>query len=209
MTNILQVRSSATEYSGTTRSTLSRMPSELTKTMDSLQRHRYEQAIEEGGLLAQRILRIVEATEDIAHTTVEERDDDVIMSKIKDLAKVLEGDDGMSSPTKRAIEIQEEADMNNPGYLAWSLTQYIRNSILVRTHPPNPKPLNWASHVRNYNTSHTPNSVLVRTHPPNSEFRFPRPKSQIPELGVPCKKLQYESCPKLHTRQAQNPQPKT
>jgi hypothetical protein len=99
--------------------------------MDSLRRNQYEQEKSEQAMLEERIRKIVEATENIA--IMEERDDEKIMARInKDLAKVL-GDDygGVSSPSKKALQGQQEADLANPAYLAWSLTQYIRNSILV------------------------------------------------------------------------------
>jgi hypothetical protein len=107
--------------------------------MDSEKRNQYELVKSEQALLEERITRIVEATENIAF--MEERDDEKIMAKInRDLAKVL-GDDygGVSSPSKKtALKSQEEADLANPAYLAWSLTQYIRNSILVGLpFPPN------------------------------------------------------------------------
>jgi hypothetical protein len=122
---LLQVRSSAT---GTSISTLNRRASELTNTMDSLQRQKHDLARSEQAFLEDRIRRVVETTESIAA----DRDDEKIMGKLKDLAKVLEDEHGgVSSPTKTALQLQEETSLANPAYLAWSLTQYIRNSILV------------------------------------------------------------------------------
>ena len=98
--------------------------------MDSLNRIQFEQEKSEQAMLEERIRRIVEATENIA--IMEERDDEKMARINKDLAKVL-GDDygGVSSPSKKAALQMQENDLANPAYLAWSLTQYIRNSILV------------------------------------------------------------------------------